>query len=83
MIIEFFINSAFGVVTWVLSSIGYVVDTGSLGSWALNGYALIQAASSFVPLDIVVFCIGNIVMWLGIQFAISAIRFVLDFIPFF
>jgi hypothetical protein len=83
MIVEKFIDSAFDLVTWVITLIPINISVGSLPSWLGGATSLLSIASTFVPWDIVVFCIGNIALWLTIHMAISAIRFILDFIPLF
>ena len=80
MIIEAFISACFGMVEWI---IGFLPTIPNLSTLNFTGIiSLISSAGHFVPLDMFVFCIGNIVFWLGVHMAISVLRFVLDFIPF-
>lgn len=83
MIAELMIDGAFSTVSWLFNLIPINISVGSLPSWLGGAVSLISVGARFVPWDIIVFCLGNIVLWLGIHMAISLIRFVLDFIPFF
>lgn len=83
MIIESLINGAFSLVEWIITLIPAVPDISSVSSWLSGIIPLINAAGAFVPLDAFVFCIGNILAWMAINFVISLVRFVLDFIPIF
>jgi hypothetical protein len=83
MIVEWFIGSAFTTVEWLIQLLGYGVSALELGAYMTAAEQLIRVAGQFVPLDMVTLCLGSIIQWLGIHMAISAVRFVLDFIPFF
>lgn len=44
--------------------------------------SLLLKAMQFFPTDVWIMCIGNIVFWIALHFAISLIKFIVSWIPF-
>ena len=85
MILELFVHIMVGMMEFTLTripaSLVVAVDViRDMFSMAVN---LIQVASVFLPMDIIVIALGNILIWQTAHFTVSIARFILDFMPFF
>ncbi len=83
MIADLFIDISFNTVTWLLQFISPAAGTGNLPSWLEGALHLMRLGAAFLPMDIIAFCVGSIITWIGIQMSISLVMFILEFIPFF
>lgn len=80
MLARLFIASAFTMVDFIIGLLPDIPDVAQQG-WGDIILTLIAGAGQFVPLDVFVLCIGNIIMWISIHLIISLIRFIVRFIP--
>jgi hypothetical protein len=83
LIVQGLIDASFGILGWILSLLPSNLVGSSHVGWEQGALQLMSVGASFLPWDIIVVCLGNILVWVAVQLTISTLQFIVDFLPFF
>ena len=84
MVSALFFNVFVGTVEFIagLVPLDAFLDGGALRGWLTGTITLIVNTAQFLPWDVIVLAIGNILWWLHIQFTLAVVRALWDYLPF-
>lgn len=85
MIVQFLLGLAFAFIGKLVQFLPMetFMNGSELRGWFTGAITLIANTAYFLPWDVVVIALGCIIFWVTLHMSISAVKFVLDFLPFF
>ena len=84
MIIQLIMITAFAFVGKLVDVLPMeaLLDGGAFRGWFAGALTLISNTAYLLPWDVIVLCMGSVILWVTFHMMISLVRAVKDFIPF-